>query len=282
MPKNKNRNKLLNKHILITGGSSGIGLAIAEGAVKQGAHITLVARCNDKLLNAKNKISLSTITPHQKINYISIDVCNELQVSNRLTTFLQKESVPDIVINCAGTAKPDYFENISLDQFEQTIRLNLFGARNIIATLLPYMQKQKENTQSHIINVSSMAGLIGVFGYTDYCASKFALIGFSEALRSELKPKGIKVSVLCPPDTDTPGFAIENQTKPKETNAISKGASLMSSAAVADYLLAQLFKKQFLLIPGLESQVSYYAKRYTPRIVELFMDRVINKVQKRP
>jgi len=280
MHKNKPRNKLSNKHLLITGGSSGIGLAIAESAAKQGAHITLIARRSDKLLTAKDKLNLATINPHQKVNCVSIDVCNETLVRDKLATLLQTESVPDIVINCAGTAKPDYFENISLDQFEQTIKLNLFGARNIIATLLPYMQKNMAHSQSHIVNVSSMAGLIGVFGYTDYSASKFALIGFSEALRSELKPKGINVSILCPPDTDTPGYAIENQTKPKETHAISKGASLMSPEAVADYLFPQLFKNKFMIIPGLESRISYYAKRFTPRIVELFMDRIINKIQK--
>src|SRR5438477_366286 len=80
---------------------------------------------------------------------------------------------------------------------------------------------------------ASLAGLIGVFGYTDYCASKFAIVGFSEALRSELKPHGIMVSVLCPPDVDTPGFAVENTTKPPETVAISEGAKPMTPDEVA-------------------------------------------------
>ena len=68
-----------------------------------------------------------------------------------------------------------------------------------------------------------MAGFVGVFGYTDYCASKFAVVGLSEALRQELRPCGITVSVLCPPDTDTPGLANEDLTKPAETKAVSAG-----------------------------------------------------------
>ena len=103
------------------------------------------------------------------------------------------------------------------------MKINLYGARNAIAALLPHMRNQG----GHIVNVSSIAGLIGVFGYTDYCASKFGLIGFSEALRSELDSQGIMVSVLCPPDTDTPGLAEENLTKPPETLAVSESACVM-------------------------------------------------------
>ena len=91
---------------------------------------------------------------------------------------------------------------------------------------------------SHVINVSSIGGFIGVFGFTAYSASKFGLIGLSEALRGELKPRGIAVSVLCPPDTDTPGMARENKTKPDETHAISGNVKLMSAENVAKALFS--------------------------------------------
>ena len=126
-----------------------------------------------------------------------------------------------------------------------------------------------------------MAGLIGVFGYTDYSASKFAIIGFSEALRSELKQYGITVSVLCPPDTDTPGLDEENKTKPEETKAISASAGLMQPDEVARALIKGMQKEKFLIIPGLDGKSTFMAKRLFPRLVEFIMDRQIKKVQQK-
>jgi short-subunit dehydrogenase len=120
-----------------------------------------------------------------------------------------------------------------------------------------------------------------VFGYTDYCASKFAIVGFSEALRSELKPHGITVSVLCPPDTDTPGFETENLTKPEETRAISSTAKVLSPAAVADHLLRGMARAEFLIIPGFDSRLGVLAKRFVPGVVRWVMDRTVAKVGRR-
>jgi short-subunit dehydrogenase len=121
--------------------------------------------------------------------------------------------------------------------------------------------------------------LIGVFGYTDYCASKFALVGFSEALRAELRRDRIAVSVLCPPDTDTPALAEENRTKPPETHAASAGASLLSADAVADALLAGIARRRFLIIPGREARFAYLMKRFFPGVVTWVMDRQIEKAR---
>ena len=125
---------------------------------------------------------------------------------------------------------------------------------------------------------ASLAGLIGVFGYTDYSASKFALVGFSEALRSELKAYNITVSVLCPPDTDTPGLAIENRTKPEETRAIAAAAKVMSPDAVADALIRGMARRTFLIIPGVDGRLSVLAKRLFPGVVERIMDRTVRQV----
>jgi len=132
----------------------------------------------------------------------------------------------------------------------------------------------------YIVNVSSIAGIIGVFGLTDYCASKFAIIGFSEALRSELMPHNIMVSVLCPPDTDTPALEVENRTKPIETHAISENAGLMQPEEVAKALVKGIQKKQSLIIPGIEGKFSCLVKRLAPNLVEWVMDRSIRRVQK--
>jgi short-subunit dehydrogenase len=155
--------------------------------------------------------------------------------------------------------------------------VNLHGCWNTVQALLPQLKANR----GYIVNTSSMAGLIGVFGYTDYCASKFALVGFSEALRSELKPHGVTVTVLCPPDTDTPGFATENQTKPAETRAISASSKMMSADAVADALIRGMARKPLLIIPGAEGKFAVLVKRLLPGLVERVMDRTIARVARR-
>ena len=144
------------------------------------------------------------------------------------------------------------------------------------SVLVPHM-KAKGGV---IVNVSSMLGFLGVFGYCDYSASKFAIVGFSECLKSELKKFNISVSVLCPPDTDTPGFVTENLTKPAETRAISASTKIMSSDAVAQELIEGIRKNTFMIIPGFRGKLTYFLKRHVPLIIDTIMDSAIKKTQK--
>ena len=171
---------------------------------------------------------------------------------------------------------PNYFEEISYEQFDETMKINFYGIWHTTKKLVPLIKEKG----GYIVNVSSIAGFIGVFGFTDYSASKFAVLGFSEVLRSELKPFGIMVSVLCPPDTNTPALEVENKTKPKETRAISKNAGLMQPEDVAKTLIKGMQKKQPVIIPGFEGKMTYFAKRLAPSIVERIMDRTIKRIQK--
>ena len=257
------------KNVYITGGSSGIGLAAA------GANILILARNEGRLKEAADGIRHAVATAGRKIAWQSVDVTDPVATATAFAKAVADFGPPDILINSAGQARPDYFENISADQFETTLKLNLFGTRHAVAAAMPHMRPG-----GHIVNVSSVAGLIGVFGYTDYSASKFAVIGFSEALRAELKPKGITVTVLCPPDTDTPGLEAENLTKPAETKAISANARTVPAEIVASALMRGMMKKQFLIIPGFDARLSVLAKRLVPGVVEWVMDRTVARINK--
>ena len=126
----------------------------------------------------------------------------------------------------------------------------------------------------YIVNVASLAGLIGVFGYADYAASKFAVVGFSEVLRSELAPHGITVSVLCPPDTDTPGFATRERQPSRPRRAPCRRPPVVLSAEqVADALLAGMAQRTFLIIPGRAARLAHLVKRIAPRLLERILDR---------
>jgi 3-dehydrosphinganine reductase len=110
------------------------------------------------------------------------------------------------------------------------MELDYFGTLHCVRAVVPSMLEHGSGT---IVGVSSAAGLIGVFGYSAYAPAKYAVRGLMDTLRAELRPHGIRVSCAYPPDTDTPGFARENETKPPETVAVSGGIKVMSPAKVA-------------------------------------------------
>jgi 3-dehydrosphinganine reductase len=119
-----------------------------------------------------------------------------------------------------------------------------------------------------------MAGYLGLFGYAGYCASKYAVIGFSQALRHELKPYGICVSVLCPPSTRTPGFEEENRLKPPEVLRMEEKAGTVEAQDVARALLRALPGRPFLIHPSLESRLIFRASRFLPqRVLDFLMRR---------
>jgi short-subunit dehydrogenase len=130
-----------------------------------------------------------------------------------------------------------------------------------------------------IINTSSIAGFLGVFGYADYSISKFGIIGLSEVLRSELETMNIKVAVLCPPDTDTPGYLEENKTKPAETVAISANSKLISAEIVAKRTLKELEKGRFILLVNAETKLTWILKKWAPNFLFNFIQKEVRKIQ---
>lgn len=265
------------KIAFIVGGSSGIGLSTARLLAEEGAHVLLLARERGRLERAAEILGSARKDPGQKVSWMQLDVSDREKVNAVLARAVEDFGVPDLLVNCAGRAYPRYFEEISYEQFDETMRTNFFGVWHTTSALVPYM-KEKGGC---IVNVSSMGGLIGVFGYTDYSASKFAIVGFSEALRSELKRYGIHVCVLCPPDTDTPAFPIENRTKPEETKALSKTARLMTPDDVAAALLKGIRQGRFLILANLESRLVWLARRLFPSLLDSAMDREIRRVQRK-
>ena len=265
------------KLVFIPGGSMGIGLSIARTFAAGGADLALFARRREPLAAAVAEVTRHCRRGGQRIVAHSLDVADAEAVAAVFGATIAALGAPDVLINCAGRALPNYFDRIPVAQLEETMRINLYGCWHTVQAVLPRMRERG----GYIVNVASLAGLIGVFGYTDYCASKFALVGFSEALRSELRRDRITVSVLCPPDTETPGFATENSTKPPETHAVSAGAGVLTADEVANALLRGMARRTFLIIPGQQARLSYLAKRFAPRLVEFVMDRQVRSAQKR-
>ena len=238
------------KSVLITGGSSGIGFAIADALVEMDAMVILLARDYEKLKTAK--ASILSKHPKAKVKLVSADVTDAETLIVLHDKYVRNHDTPDILINCAGVARPGYVEETPLDVYKWTMDIDYHGTVNVIKVLLDGMI---ERGSGHIVNFSSMAGVVGLFGYTAYSGAKFAIKGFTDALRSELKPKGIKVTIVYPPDTNTPQLAWESQYKPFETRELSGNAKPIEPEQVAKVALKAVARGQYKVIPSFDAKV---------------------------
>jgi 3-dehydrosphinganine reductase len=263
--------------VFIPGGSQGIGLAAAKRFAALGADVAIFARRADVLAAAAAEIARYRRDAAQRIVAEPLDVAEPAAVAQVLGAAVEQLGAPEVLLNCAGRAVPQYFERIDARQLDETLRINLGGAWHATQVVLPHMRARRRGA---IVNVASLAGLIGLFGYTDYAASKFALVGFSEALRNEVARDGVQVSVLCPPDVQTPGFERENEHKPPETHAASAGASVLDVETVADALLDGIERGRFLIIPGAEARFAARMKRFFPGLVMRSIDRAVAKAKR--
>jgi 3-dehydrosphinganine reductase len=261
-----------NKNIIITGGSSGIGLALVKELYNLEANIWIIARDEEKILAVLRQIN----DENHRINYFLADVQNFSDIKILADELSQKNIIIDGLINSAGVTHPEEFESIQMDKIRWLMDVNYFGTVNCIKAFLPLM-----TSGSFIVNISSMAGVIGLYGYSAYGASKFAVRGFTDVLRSELKPKGIHVSIVFPPDTDTPQLAYENKFKPEITKIISGSAtSVLSAQKVSNEIITGIKNRNYVIIPGAESKFLYHLSNLLGPMTYKIMDLMVSRAMR--
>ena len=265
------------EHAIITGGSSGIGKAVAQLLAQDGTNISIIARDRSKLNLAQQEIAAVTVSPQQQVLSFAADVAQLTEITSAIEMAIAQQGTPDLLITAAGIAIPGYFEDIPLETFEQTMRVNYFGSLYCVKAVLPAMKTAK---QGNITFISSGAGLIGLYGYSAYSPSKFALRGLAESLRGELKLHNIKVSIVYPPDTDTPQLVAENKTKPPETKAITATADTWSAEGVAQEIVKGIKKQTFAITPGLEITVLNRFHSILFPLLNKYFDRLVVKIRK--
>jgi len=263
---------------LITGGSSGIGLALAKKLVQSGTDICILARNAAKLENAKSELAQLRSAQNQQVYTLQADVTDYAVLEKSLSQFVSAHGWPDLVINSAGVTYPGYFQELDVDIFHWLMEINYYGTVHILKILTPGMIERGSGT---ILNISSQAGFVGVFGYSGYSASKYAVRGFSDVIRSELKPLGIQVSVAFPPDTETPQLAFEEPLKPYETRFIAGTTKVQTADAVADVILKAMGKGKYIIIPGSDGKLVYRALNLIGNLVYPLMDTMVRTAQKK-
>jgi 3-dehydrosphinganine reductase len=260
------------KVAVVTGGSSGIGKAIACLLAERGMDVWLVAQRKDLLESACFEVNAHRKDQNQKVGVISADVSDFDQVHHVVEQISEKSGAPDLLVNSAGVTHPGYVQDLDIEIFHWMMEVNYYGTVYITKELIPAMMNQHSG---YIVNICSFAGYIGGFGYTAYGASKFAVRGFSEGLRQEMKPFGIGVTLVYPSDTDTPQLEYENRFKPPETKALANFTGSMTAEKVAELILKGIERGQYTIIPAFESKFWFHVNRLSSPLVQFIVDYLV-------
>jgi len=247
------------KHALITGGSSGIGLALAKKLAALGAHIWILARDAERLDAACIEIQKHRTNPDQQIDVLIGDVSRQDQINSVLEAHTSRFGPFDLVINCAGVTQPGKFLEMDLEIFRSMMEINYFGTLYVLKALLPGMVARGSG---YVVNVSSVAGFLGLYGYSSYGPSKFAVRGLSDTLRSELAEHGIGVSLVFPPDTQTPQLEYETPFKPLVLQELDKNNKVLTADAVAEAVIKGIDRGRYIITPGFDSTLYFHLTNF--------------------
>ncbi|KAH8022171.1 hypothetical protein HPB51_022304 [Rhipicephalus microplus] len=189
---------LRHRHFVITGGSSGIGRALARAAVRRGANVTIIARNLDRLEEAKLELLEEASSPEQAVHTLSADLAkgntSEAVLARGIEEAEQVCGPVDYLVNCAGSAISLRFDETPLIEFRRMMEVNYLSAVHTTMAVLPGM---KQRGSGSITFVSSIVGLMGLYGYTAYCPSKFALVGLAQSLRMEASASLCLLGLVC-------------------------------------------------------------------------------------
>ena len=251
------------KTALVTGASRGIGKAISIELAKQGIkHLILVARNRQKLAEVATEIEKIGV----KVTTLSLDLTQLSSINIAIAQAWTIHRPIHLLINCAGVAHQSAFLDAQAHKIDEEISLNLVGMMNITRLLAKRMASQKEGT---IVNVSSLMGKVAAPTMSTYSATKFAIVGFTQALRSELAEHNIKVIALLPTLTDT---------EMTRNLKLFRWVMPMTPERVAQKLVSGLRKNRGEILVGWQSYSAVLCQRIFPQLLQKIMELSAPKV----
>jgi len=260
------------KVVLVTGASSGIGKATALRFASAGAKLVIAARSLDKLKEVAEEISaLGT-----EVVTVQADVANESDCQNLILSAVDTFGQLDVLINNAGISMRATLEDLDLSVLRQVMDVNFWGTVYCTKFALPHLLKQNGS----IVGVSSIAGYVGLPARTGYSASKFAMHGFLESVRTENLGRDLHVMLACP------GFTASNIRKTAlSADGGAQGESpreetkMMSAEEVADHIFNATVKRKQSLVLTTEGKAAVFLSKFFPKLIQKM---VYNKMRKEP
>lgn len=259
----------------VFGGGSGIGLRLAEILQARGAAVSIF----DLKIGEEAERRLGAVGSRTGGGPVAafheVDVTDSAAVARAIEAAVATAGPPALAINSAGVQNSKPFEDLSEDQFRRVVEVNLIGSRNFAAAVLPQMR-----AGAQLALVASLAGILPNHGYAAYSASKFGVIGLAGALRLEYKPKGITVSVICPPEVETPMVDEERRTG----DAIGLEMKKFSGTLTVDQACAEIIRgleaRRWMIIPGRRARLSRRLAQTLPGFTNATSDRMVKRALK--
>jgi hypothetical protein len=256
--------------VFITGASDGIGKQLAVDLAARGSIVVGCGRSRERLVESLKQVRKAS--PNSLM--IACDIGAAEQVHDMMTKVLRDFGRIDILINNAGIGMRKPFADTPVQTIEAIMRTNFLGAVYCTHEVLPSMI---DRGSGHIVNISSGAGKIGTLNMAAYCASKFAMNGWSESLYHELKPLGVKVSLVCPGPVTTDFNRTFRDSEPKSPPALFVGA-----AAVSRQVIKVIEKNQFEVIMPRWLALFCLVKRLAPTLFRVMADRRFRRYVTKP
>lgn len=255
---------------LVTGAGSGIGMKLAELLLARGDDvIALDIRFSDDVRGALEAAG--------KVHFAEVDVRDGSAVSAAVAAGVNALGPPRLVINSAGVVAAKPFLETSEEEFRRVVDINLYGSRNVASATVPHLENG-----GHLVLIASLAGFVANFGYSAYCSSKFGVVGLAEVLRLELKPKGIEVSAVAPPEVVTPMVEEERRSGSKITGELKQFAGSLELEPAAKMILDGIDGGGFLIVPSFRGKATRWLNRFTPLpMTHKISDRMLAKASKK-
>lgn len=248
----------------ITGGGSGIGLRLAQMLAARKVRLAVF----DLKIREEVRQGLLGLDPGASFHEVDVRDAGGLETAVRAA--VAAVGAPQLSINCAGVQRARRFEELSAEDFDFVVDVNLRGSRNFAAAVLPHMSEG-----GRMVFVASLAGLVPNYGYAAYSASKFGVVGLAGALRIESKPRGITVTVVCPPEIETPMVVEERKTAPAVTMLSKEFAGAVPLDVACEDILRGAERGAWTVITGRRARLTRLIARLTPGLLNRITDSMV-------
>jgi short-subunit dehydrogenase len=236
----------------------------------EGASVAMLARNPDRLANAAAEFG-------DRVLAVACDVSNRVAVDEAVAKIITRFGHVDILVNNAGSGLIAPFDHIPIADARSLFETNFFGAFNLTQAILPHMKQRKTG---HIVNMSSVAGLRGIPNSSMYCASKAALIAFSDSLRIELRSHGIAITVVCPSRTNDTPF-VERARKYGNIELYKVPDGFTTDMVVRATLNAIVRRQRTVIIP-MHAKLLHFLNKFTPGIVDNYLHKNMPRLDSNP
>ncbi|HEY5313536.1 MAG TPA: SDR family oxidoreductase [Pirellulales bacterium] len=259
------RRNLSNRRVVITGASTGIGRALAVELARQGTRLVLNARSQEKLQAAADEAVRLGASCELVVGDVAEDGVRRAIVQRAAQTF----GGLDVLVNNAGIGALGRFDEAAPERLRRVLEVNFFALVEMTRLALPLL---KQGQQPLVVNLSSILGHRGIPLSSEYCASKFAVRGFSESLRAELAADGVGVLVVCPGTTKTEFFtSVIDRRGPVPW----EGGGATSPETVARAMVRAMQRGAHEIVPSFQGRFVVWGERLVPRLLDYIMSRFV-------